>query len=81
MPCSFVSGVCREWREGGKGDMERSLGGQDGGRGRMEEGRTPMQKAPPKSLRATQGQGSREWSIVVRRGGDCEGVAGGDGGG
>ena len=40
-----------------------------------------MQKAPPKSLRATQGQGSREWSIVVRRGGDCEGEAGGDGAG
>ena len=39
-----------------------------------------MQKAPPKSLRATQGQGSREWSIVVRRGGDCGGEAAGDGG-
>lgn len=24
---------------------------------------TPMQNAPPKSLRATQGQGSRVWSI------------------
>ena len=38
--------------------------------------RTPIQNAPPKSLRATQGQGSREWSIwcvgwvgsVVRKG-------------
>lgn len=26
---------------------------------------TPMQNAPPKSLRATQGQGSREWSMTV----------------
>ena len=26
-------------------------------------GRTPMQKAPPKSLKATHGQGSLEWSI------------------
>ena len=39
-------------------------------------GRTPMQKAPPKSLKATHGQGSLEWSIecvgrvgsVVRKG-------------
>lgn len=27
--------------------------------------RTPMQKAPPKSLRMTQGQGSRSWFIVA----------------
>ena len=40
-----------------------------------------MQKAPPKSLRATQGQGSREWSIVVRRCGDCGVEAAGDGDG
>ena len=56
-------------------------GGQEGGQETEEGGRTPIQKAPPKSLRATQGQGSREWSIVVRRGDDCEGEAGGDGGG
>jgi len=28
---------------------------------------TPMAKAPPKSLRITQGHGSREWSIVCLR--------------
>ena len=36
---------------------------------------TPMAKAPPKSLRTTHGQGSREWSIagaVCREGVDCE---------
>ena len=53
--------------------------GLGGGRGRGEGGRTPMQKAPPKSLRATQGQGSREWSIVVS--GEGGGEAGGNGGG
>ncbi len=58
--------------------MEESLGG---GQEKVEGARTPIQKAPPKSLRATQGQGSREWSIVVRRGGDCGGAAAGDGGG
>ena len=46
-----------------------------------ERGRTPMQKAPPKSLSATQGQGSREWSIVVRRSGNCRGEVVGDGDG
>ena len=60
--------------------MEESLEGQECGEEKVEGGRTPMQKAPPKSLRATQGQGSREWSIVVR-GGDCGGEAAGDGGG
>ena len=61
--------------------MEDNFGGQEGGEEKVEGGRTPMQKAPPKSLRATQGQGSREWSIDVRRGGDCGGEAAGDGGG
>ena len=36
-----------------------------GGRQRFKEVRlTPIQNAPPKSLRATQGQGSREWSMT-----------------
>ena len=30
----------------------------------MGSGRTPIANAPPKSLSATHGQGSREWSIV-----------------
>lgn len=36
--------------------------GDDLGRGSRL---TPIQNAPPKSLRATQGQGSREWSMVA----------------
>lgn len=51
------------------------------GRTQRREGRTPMQKAPPKSLSATQGQGSREWSIVVERGADSRGEVVGDGDG
>lgn len=42
--------------------MEQLLASGDG-RGRLWGGLTPIQKAPPKSLRATQGQGSREWSM------------------
>ena len=38
-----------------------------------------MQKAPPKSLRATQGQGSREWSIWWGAGGEGDGEAVEDG--
>ena len=41
----------------GRGEFE---GGEIQGKG----GLTPMQKAPPKSLRVTQGQGSREWSMM-----------------
>ena len=63
---------------GGEGVIGRRAWGWVGKRG---EGRTPMQKAPPKSLRATQGQGSREWSIGGRRGGEGGGEAVEDGGG
>lgn len=34
------------------------------GDGDVRTARTPMQKAPPKSLSATHGQGSLEWSIT-----------------
>ena len=40
--------------------MVEGLGAEGSGRGEGEGERTPIQKAPPKSLRATQGQGSRE---------------------